>query len=240
MKYFAFISLLTVSLTLTTASSAYPKHNSQGAPEQSQQTDEFIKRLKDKRALGLMESATWTLTHDYSNFSRVDEILNTMKDFFEAIAKYERGDRSSLEEIGGVKVFKDKMAALLTDDDQAARSFAAIMLGISGDREYAPQIARLLKVIKQEGKHGRYDRGRASVALGLLGAKEYISDLAVLLRSDNPHDRSGAAQGIGLMGAKDQAKAVALLLDDEDEVVREAAMQSLELMGATEFIKKRK
>src|SRR5215475_14246846 len=220
MKYFAFISLLTVSLTITSASSAYPRHNSQSAPEQSQQTDEFIKRLKDERALGLMESATWTLIHDYSNKSRIDEVLDTMKSYFEAIEKYERGDRSSLEQMGGVKAFKDKMAALLAEDDQAVRSFAAIMLGVSGDRRYAPQIAKLLKEINQEDKFGRYDRGRAAIALGLLVAKEYTSDLAVLLRSDNHYDRSGAAQGIGLMGAKDQAKAVALLLDDDNEDVR--------------------
>ena len=100
MKYFVFIGLLTVSLTITTASSAYQKHNSQSAPEQSQQTDEFIKRLKDERALGLMESATWTLIHDYSNKSRIDEVLDTMKSYFEAIEKYERGDRSSLEQMG--------------------------------------------------------------------------------------------------------------------------------------------
>jgi hypothetical protein len=240
MKNLASISLLTVSLTITTSLSAYPKHNSQSAPEQSQQTDEFVKRFKDERALGLMESATWTLTHDYSKFSRVDEILNTMKSYFGAIEKYERGDRSTLEQMGGVKAFKDKMAALLTEDDQAVRSFAAIMLGICGDKTYATQIAKLLKAIKQEDKYGRYDRGRAAVALGLLGAKEYTSDLAALLRSANHYDRSGAAYGFGLMGAKDQAKAVALLLDDDNEHVREAAMQSLEMMGATELIKKRK
>ena len=239
MKYLVFISVLTVSLTITTALSANPKHNSQSAPEQSQQTDEFIKRLKDERALGLMESATWTLTHDYSKFSRVEEVLNTMKAYFEAIGKYELGDRSSLEQIGGVKAFKDKMAALLTDDDQAVRSFAAIMLGISGDRTYAPQIAKLLKGMKQVRKYGHYDRGRAALALGLLGAKEYTSDMAVLLHSANHYDRMGAAQGFGLMGAKDQAKAVALLLNDDNEDVREAAMQSLEAMGH-EFIKKRK
>src|SRR5262245_39246580 len=183
MKYFALIGFLTFTLSITTELSAYPKHNSQSAPEQSQQTDEFIKRWKDEKTTEFLDGATWGLTHNYSNFSRVQEVLKIMQDYFAAIAKYEQGDRSPLSQMGGVKAFKDKMAEMLSDEDQAVSSYAATILGICGDRAYAKQIANLLKERTQEDKHPRFDRGRAACALGVLGAKEYASDLAALLHS---------------------------------------------------------
>jgi HEAT repeat protein len=233
------ISLLAVILTVTAAMSAYPRQNAQKASGQSQQISEFLKRLKDERIQNLMESAGWTLLHDYKDKSRVDKALKTMTGFFEAIGKYERGERAPLENMGGVKAFKDKMAALLIEDDQAVRSFAVTILGIWGDRTYAEQIAKLLKTREQVDDDRVYERGRAAIALGLLGAKEYSADLAVLLKSQNNYDRIGAVLGLGWMEAKEHAEAIARLLNDDDQDVREVAAKTLEMMGETEFIKKR-
>jgi len=238
MKPLLILTLLLSSLTPVDCANAngFLAGNFQGS--QSQDVDEFLSRWKDQRHTNLLANATWTLTHNYSDSKRVGEVLDTVKSYFEAFEKYERGDRSSLAQMGGVKAFKDKLAGWLDDDDQAVRAFAAVMLGISGDNSYAPQLANLLK--GREYKHSdrlHYDRGRAATALGVVGAKEYIPALVALLNSSNQFDRSGAAYGLGFLKAKDQAQAIAELLNDKDERVRTAAKESLELMGAGELIK---
>ena len=149
----------------------------------------------------------WTLIHDYTEYAPMEKVLKTLQTYFEALEKYEKGDHSLLDQIGGIKAFKDKMAGWLKVGDKAIRAFAATALGISGDLTYAPDIARLLnRTVYKKNDYLRYDKVRAAIALGLLGAK-------------------------------DQAKAVVGLLDDEEEDVRDAAKQSLEMMGATDLIR---
>jgi HEAT repeat protein len=240
MKYLALIILLLSPSAFATMPDGSGKHhaNSQPLPlEQPQDVDELLRRLKDERLKNLLDGAFWTVSHDYAEFKHMEEVLKSVQTYFEAIGKYEQGDRSSLDQLGGVKAFKDKLAGWLNDDDQAIRAFAAVMLGISGDKSYTPQLAILLKERESDNDHPRYDRGRAAMALGLVGAQEYTSELVNLLNSSNEYDRVGAAYGLGWLGAKDQAKAVAKLLHDKDEGVREAAKESLEMMGATGLIK---
>jgi hypothetical protein len=243
MKYLVLIGLLLGAFTLVvvTNSERRSKHQvipQQSTPEQSKDIDEFLKRLKDEKLKNLLDGALWTVTHDYSEYKHMEEVLKTVQSYFEAIGNYEKGNRSSLDQLGGIKAFKDKLAGWLNDEDQAIRAFAAVLLGISGDKAYAPQLANLLKERKSKDDDLiYYDRGRAAMALGLVGAKEYIPNFVSLLNSSNEYDRSGAAYGLGFLGAKDQAEAVAKLLDDKDEGVREAAKESLEMMGATGLIK---
>lgn len=207
--------------------------------QQSQYVDEFLRRWKDEGYRGYLDGALWSLTHGYSDYSRMEEVLKMLQSYIEALDKYEKGSHSPLEQMGGIKALKDKTAGLLDDNDQAIRGFAATVLGISGDRTYAPQIARLLSRRGSNDHDSRTDRGRAASALGLLQAKEYANELVVLLESTNHYDRAGAAMGLGLMGAKDKAGAVARLLNDDNDLsgnVQSSAIYSLVEMEAKEYV----
>lgn len=246
MKHLVLISLLlgTFTFVAMTNGVSWSEHqviSQQPPPEQSQDVDEFLKRLKDEKLKNLLGSALWTVTHDYDEFKHMEEVLKSVQSYFEALGKYEKGDNSFLDQLGGIKAFKDKLAAWLNDDDQAIRAFAAVLLGVIGDKAYTPQLADLLKERKyKDNDLLYYDRGSAAMALGLVGAKESTSKLVGLLKSSNEYDRSGAVYGLGFLGAIDQAGAIAKLLDDEEEVVREAAKESLKMIGAADLIKDKK
>ena len=97
----------------------------QSLPKESQNTDDLLRRLKDERFEGLLSGAFRTLTRDYSDFKRIERILETIESYYEAFHKYENGDSSPLDQIGGIRGFKDKVAGWLRDEDQAIRAFAA-------------------------------------------------------------------------------------------------------------------
>ena len=241
MKHLLILTLLLSSLTLADCANAKESRSVDLQESQSKDVDEFLKRWKEQTHRNLFESATWTLTHDYAELKHMQEVLKSVQAYFEALGKYEKADRSSLDQMGGVRAFKDKLSGWLKDDDQAIRAFAAVVLGISGDKSYAAQLANLLKERKyKDSDLLYYDRGRAAMALGLVGAQEYMPNLVTLLDSSNEYDRAGAAYGLGFLKAKYQAKAVAKLLKDKEENVREAAKESLDMMGAAEFIKDKK
>ncbi len=193
----------------------------------------FLTRLKQQKLRNLYEGATWTLIHDYRDSKHMEEVLKYVQSFMEAMVADEKGNPANLSKLGGLKGFKDQMAAWLNDNDQAIRAYAATILGICGDRAYAKQLGALLQP-RPNGRNEliQYDRGRAAMALGLVGATEYTSRLVRLLRSTNEYDRAGAAYGLGFLTAKTHAPAIAKLLDDKDENVRDAAKESLEMMGA--------
>lgn len=196
------------------------------AIEQVQSTDEFLARWKDERNSKLVQSAVWTVAHDYADYKHAQEVLQPVQLYLVAIGE---GDRSSLDH-GGIKAFKDRLSGLLNDEDQAIRALAALLLGICGDKSYAHQLAILLKPRTATSDRLRYDRGRAAMALGLVAAKEYTLELVHLLKSSNSFDRAGAAFGLGSLRARDQRNAVARLLNDTDEGVRSAAKESLAMM----------
>jgi HEAT repeat protein len=201
---------------------------------------DFLNRLKQQQHINLVQGATWTLVHDYREYKRVEEVMNFVQKFLQALDAYAKGDPAPLSQLGGLKPFKDQLAEWLTDNEQCVRAYAAVMLGICGDRAYTKQLANLLKPRKYNANDLlEYDRGRAAMALGLVGATEYTNTLVRLLRSKNEYDRVGAAYGLGFFKAKAHAPAIARLLEDEDEAVREVAKESLEMMGARELLKKR-
>lgn len=245
MKYLVLISLLLSSWPFAaiaevkrTCPSNYLRADlSESLQNKSQDVDEFLKRWKDKRLKDIVDNATWTLEHDYSDLKHVERVSETIQRFFEAIERYQRGNRSALNRIGGIKTFKSRLVEWLSDNEQAVRTFAAVMLGVFGDRTYAPQLANLMTRKRSEDEDVIYDRGGAALALGLVGAREYIPNLVSLLSSANENDRAGAAYGLGWLSARDQAKDVAKLLHDEDENVREAAKESLKMMEAVELLK---
>ncbi len=241
MKALLILTLFLSNLSLVNLVNAKEFCSTKFQETQSQDIAQFLNRWKNQKNRDLFESALWTLVHDYSNSERQEEVLKNVETFFAALGKHEKGDGGPIEKMGGPKAFKDKLSGWLDDDDQAVRAFAAVMIGISGDKSYAPKLVNLLKREKyKDGDRLHYDRGRAAMALGLIDAKEYSSNLVTLLNSSNKYDRAGAAYGLGFIKTKDQAKAVAKLLNDEDENVRQAAMESLDMMGASELIKDKK
>jgi HEAT repeat protein len=135
----------------------------------------------------------------------------------DALQKYAAGDTAPWERLGGIKSYKDTLKLWLDDSDQSIRAFAAIVIGISGDREKIPQLVGILKRKDAEERYsGIYDRGRAVIALGLLGAAEYKPDILILLKSKNIHDRSGAITALTLLGAKENAREVIAILANPD------------------------
>ncbi len=221
MRYLLVLSLL-LTFTLVFVTNAECQNRPQHIPQQlsSKQlndVDAFIERLKKQEHLNILQGALWTVTHDYADFKHMGEVLTSFQTYFEAIGKYEKGDVSTLDQMGGIKSFKEKLSSWLKDDDQAIRAFAAIILGISGDKAYASQVANLLIDRKHTGDELRvYDRGRAAIALGLMGAKEYVPKIVPLLQSKNEYDRSGAITALGYFGAKEYAKEIANLLTNKD------------------------
>ena len=189
---------------------------------------EFLARWKDKRIGKHLGGAFWTAAHDHTDRKHLKEVER----FVAAIAQVERGDGSKLAQLGGMKVFKERLSAML-NEDEPTRALAATLLGACGDKSYTDQIAVLLKPRKRERDMPRYDRGRAAMALGWLGAKQYTLDLVKLLKSTNDFDRAGAAFGLGALGATEHRSKVAALLNDSEEGVRNAAKESLEMMRET-------
>jgi HEAT repeat protein len=196
------------------------------AIERAQTTDEFLARWKDERNSKLALGAMWTASHSDVGPDRWEAAFQPAYLFMEAI---EKGDRASLDP-KGIKAFKDRLSGMLKDDDQAIRAFAALLLGVCGDKSYANQVAVLLRPRRATGDFPVYDRGRAAMALGLLGAKEHTLELVSLLKSPNSFDRSGAAFGLGAMRATEHMADVARLLEDADENVRTNAQEGLAMM----------
>lgn len=219
MKYLKLINFSILILCAFFISAAGQSSPQNTAPQtlQAHDTAAFLERFKKPEHVNLLQGALWTLTHDYDDFKHIQEVLKTFQTYFEAIGKYENGDRAALESLGSVKGFKDKLAEWLGDDDQSVRAFAAAMLGIAGDRSYAPQIAKLLEDRKyKENDLIVYDRGRAAAALGMLGAREFLPQIAAMLKSKNQYDRAGAVQALRYLGAKEYSKEIAGLLTNKD------------------------
>ncbi|MDQ3320992.1 MAG: hypothetical protein M3525_00840 [Acidobacteriota bacterium] len=185
--------------------------------KQPQEVIEFADRFKKPEHINLLHGALWTVTHDYADFKHMQEVLSVFQSYIEAVGKYEHGDFSTLEKLGGIKAFKEKSVEWLKDDDQAIRAFSAVLLGIIGDKTYAPQLASLLKLkIYKKDPLSVYDRGRAAMALGLIEAKEYMPEILPLLKSENQYDRQGAISALGYFNAKEYSKEIAGILTNKD------------------------
>jgi HEAT repeat protein len=221
MKHLALISLFSL-VTLTLVNNVecqnIPQTSSKSTEQkQSPEIISFLERFKKPEHLNLLQSALWTVTHDYTDRKHMQKVLEIFQNYIEAIGKYEAGDPVPLEKIGGVKALKEQLAIWLKDEDQAIRAFAAVIIGISGDKSYAPQLANLLK--KEDHKDhplSIYDRSRAATALGMIGAKKYMSDVVPLLKSKNQYDRAGAITALEYFGAKEYSKEIADLLINKD------------------------
>ncbi len=201
--------------------------------------DAFITRMKEPGPANLMQAAIKGLTTDFSNRDNADAVLKQSMTFVGALSRYENGDPASLNEYGGVGPFKEKCAAWLKHDEQSVRAFAAVMLGMSGDKAYTPQLSELLKRTDYAARDTvKYDRGRAAIALGMIGAEDVKKQLGVMLSSSEYNDRQGASLGLGFLKAKEFAPQIAKLQTDKEPNVRYDAKAALKLMGAEDLITK--
>lgn len=232
-----FSHLLSLLIVLVGLNSIYYSQSKTTETNQNQiacEPNDFFLRLSNPQFANQMMSAMWTLSHDYSDFKRMEQVLNTSQKYFVAFEKNAKGDCSELKQLGGIKAFKDQLVIWLNDDDQSTRAYSAVMLGISGDKSYSHQLASLLKKRKYKEKDLiQYDRGRAAMALGMIGATEYKQNLVELLKSINEFDRVGAVIGLGYLKAKDQIPVIKKLLKDKDENVRQAVQEVLKLLGTS-------
>ncbi len=177
----------------------------------------MFERFAMPRHQGLFQAAMWTVSHDYADYKHMDEIVKSTLSFLEASGKHIKGDTAPLREMGGLPGFKAKLVTWLKDDDQSIRAFAAVFIGIIGDKNLASELADL--IARRKPKPGEllvYDRGRAAMALGLLRTQEYKPVLANLLNSENGYDRSGAIFALGMFRATEFAPDIASLLNSEN------------------------
>lgn len=206
-----FARLLVLSLVWTVVVAT----GQNSAPKEGQvDWEHFQKQFSTQQSYNLMTSGLWTLTHAAESKQEVEEMLRLIVLLSES---FEKKAPASLNEIGGVKGFKDRMASFLTSKDDVVAGFAATMLGISGDRSYAPAIAKLLDKKDPPGDSDeRYSittsRGRAAIALSLMGAREYVPKFVEMTRRRNRYDRAGAASALGQLRAKEHAREVAAML----------------------------
>jgi HEAT repeat protein len=183
-----------------------------------------IRNRFEVKGLGsVLSSRMWSLIHNYRSKKHLDDLMALLTLFFTAI---EKDDPARLASVGGIEGFQARMAGLMKCHDDEVSGFAAIVLGVCGDRSYSRRIAELLyERRRRQGKDAwQYNttRGAAATALGVLGTKEYAPKMLALLRSANDYDRSGAALGLAYLGDKTHGEAIVRLLRNQKNRDRDA------------------
>jgi HEAT repeat protein len=203
-------------------------------PRPANEVDQFLLRWKDPAHRELLMVAGSALRSE-TEPERIDAVRQTVASFQMALDDYEDGDPRALTAFGGVKKFKTTVAGWLVDKNESVRSYAALLLGVCGDRAYAGRIGRLLNARTATADEPLpTDRGNAATALGLMNAGRYKPVLITLLSSANEYDRAGAVYGLGYLKAKDQELAIGRLLYDKNDVVRDAAEKALAIISGSE------
>ncbi len=128
---------------------------------------------------------------------------------------------------------KGIVAVLLKDKEARMRAWAALTLAEFGAKEYAEEIAQLLKDSGEyTSKITFYVRGKAARALALLGMKEYSKDIAQLLNHECFLD---AVEVLSELGATEYSKEIAKLMDHKSHWVQSIAIDALGRLGAKEY-----
>src|SRR5262245_12539492 len=118
-----FLAIVVASLPLAQGARPSMRQARAVGSEDVREIDELIKRLGDERFKEIQSGALWTLIHDYRDYGHIQSVLLTLQSYMERFEKYKGGDTSSLNQAGGVKQFKDQLAAWLDDDEQCVRAF---------------------------------------------------------------------------------------------------------------------
>lgn len=237
--------LLALSIILAATSLLHANEQNRGGrkpitTEVSQTEKEEWENLKSRftKYSPYFSGLAWSLIHTYESKSEMERSLALLETIGFALASE---NPVSLRKFNGPQGFKQKLARLMNSKDQTVSGFAASMLAIIGDQEYAPQIAVLL--VRERTSRPRREvtvRGQAAMALGLLGAKQYAVRIALLLKSKNRYDRSGAATALGLLKATAYADDVIRVLLFEDVGVNDdsSPIHALFEMGVAAKYKK--
>lgn len=159
-----------------------------------------------------MSGWTWTLVHSYASKTELEGALRLFEEIAIAISNK---DPATVRKFNDSQGYKERLVKLMASTDQTVSGFAASLLAVIGDMNYAPQIAALLDQNTSVAGREITVRGQAAEALGLLNAKQYAPRIALLLRSKEFYDRNGAAFALGHLKATEYANEVAHLLLDE-------------------------
>lgn len=218
-KLLALIALLAIVTT-----TVYPFHSTQLNEQERQEWEELIQRFREPRAARLLIGPLVGGIHG-GGLKVDEEMMNLVTLLY---------GRSGRQPAINTREFKNRIATFLNSDNDDNATCAAIMLGITGDLSFAPQIATLLDKRDQPADaDGNFSRTSAAFALSLMGAKDYVPKVALMLKSKHARDRAGAATALGQFHAKEYAKDVARLLGDE--FLKADAAKALAIMGASEY-----
>jgi hypothetical protein len=186
--------------------------------------------------------AMWGLIHTYSSRAKMEEAMDLLEPFVDAVAK---DDPSKLRAIGGLEGFLSRYLTLMQSDDDTVAGFSARVLAVIAGARYESQIAGLLtKRDKSWTDESAYPapvaRGQAAIALSIIGSFKYKQDIANLLKSMNQYDRSGAVYALGHLQANEYAAEIAGLLTKKGFTFRrdESPIHALLEMGVGAIYKK--
>src|SRR5687768_7895577 len=107
MRLRLYACLLSILLPLTTAVAAAHSATQKEA-EGRREWEQLLKRFNEQRSYNLITSGMWTLTHAAESKKEVEEVMRLLILLTNSFAKQ---DPALLDELGGAKGFKDKMAA---------------------------------------------------------------------------------------------------------------------------------
>ena len=216
------VSILSVSLSLAQVDAA--------------ETERVIKRFNEPRHIRMIEGSNWALAHQFDDLDKMKAAFQMMDAYFEAFEKYEQGDKAPLETLGGVAGLKSKLSAMLKGTDSPLRCYAATMIGITGDKSMAPQLAKFLG--RTAPKQMYCESERAIVALGLLGAVEHKPKIASYLRSIEPNERTAAVRSLALLSATEYAPRIVLILAERTNTHDTSPIQFLVDTGTAKSYKR--
>jgi HEAT repeat protein len=204
--------------------------------------DRILARFQDATVSTILSSHAWPLIQQASATEK--ETLLVMIGAKENDAA---SMKAALERGGGIDYYRKTVADLLQNKDECIRAFAAVWLGLIGDKKSATDLLKLLRSKELPTRNKSLegvDRGGAALGLGLLGAEEHSAEIAAQLKSPSHHVRSRAALGLGAMKATQFAADVANLIKPgeikpvDDPAARDegvlAAVTALAYMGAKE------
>jgi HEAT repeat protein len=174
----------------------------------------------------------WALIHTYESKTEMEQSLKLLESIGIALAS---NDPASMKKFDGPEGFKSQLLKFMNSKDDTASGFAAVILAIVGDMNYAPHIAGLLSRNdnRSTDQHPPTARAKAAVALALMGAKQYTKQIVPLLKSTNHYEPAGAAYALGLLKATEYAKDVSDLMLSDNSGFRggDSAVQALFAMG---------
>ncbi|KST66441.1 HEAT repeat domain-containing protein [Mastigocoleus testarum] len=198
-----FLLIISLSLPSVSAQEEKPK------PPKEWEMKGIVAALKDPYAVVRLEAAnrlgTYKLDHPKNQIPNYKEVENLL---LEQLSPPDKEDK------------KEK---------NFSRRAAATALGNIKAKEFAPQIALLLKDSDSDV------RNSAATALGNMKAKEFAPQIALLLKDSDSDVRNSAATALGNMKAKEIAPQIALLLKSSESSVRNSAATALGNMKAKEI-----